>query len=187
MARQGDPTTFAGPKAASFRRAYLLRIDILNDPAFVTNKDFDIAWSWDGGPATTFVGVGTFGGMAPVVEAVEQQAKLMTFQLAGLPTAQIPAMRQTNFKGRAVQVWYANLDAASQIAGTPVLVWDGLSDQGVIKIGTTSTIEVTAHDRRRDWQRERVRRFTNEDHQSEYPGDLFFEFVPQIAAGKELK
>ena len=55
-----------------------------------------------------------------------------------------------------------------------------------IDVGATATITVNAESRLADWDRPRVRRYNHEDQQIDYPGDMGFEFVPQMAT-KELR
>ena len=43
-----------------------------------------------------------------------------------------------------------------------------------------ATISVSAESRLAAWDRPNVRRYNHEDQQIDYPGDKFFEFVPQM-------
>jgi hypothetical protein len=50
-----------------------------------------------------------------------------------------------------------------------------------LEIGETATITLTIQNRLADWERPRLRRYTDEDQQSVYDGDLGLQFVAQMA------
>jgi hypothetical protein len=63
----------------------------------------------------------------------------------------------------------------------PVLLFDGRMDMvEVTDGGRIATIALAAENRLRDLERPRLRRYTSQDQQSEYPGDLGFDFVPEL-------
>jgi hypothetical protein len=50
-------------------------------------------------------------------------------------------------------------------------------DQMSIDLGETAAVTVRLENRMADWERPRVRRYTDEDQQRAYPGDLGFQFL----------
>ena len=63
------------------------------------------------------------------------------------------------------------------IAADPIGPFLFKMDQLTYQLGQTATIRLTAESRLADWQRPRVRRYNNADHQVLYPNDKFFEHV----------
>jgi hypothetical protein len=53
-------------------------------------------------------------------------------------------------------------------------------DTMAIEKGKTATITLTAENRLADWDRARIRRWTDEDQKADYPTDRFFEFIPEL-------
>jgi hypothetical protein len=64
-----------------------------------------------------------------------------------------------------------------QIAGEPVLVFTGRMDEPVVTVGRTADIQLALENRFADWDRPRLRMYTDADQQARHPGDKFFEYV----------
>ena len=60
-----------------------------------------------------------------------------------------------------------------------MVLFHGRIDTMDIQIGKTAQVNVTIESKLVDWERARIRRFTNEDQRSAYSSDEFLEFVTQ--------
>lgn len=133
--------------------------------------------SWNG---QTWVGTGTLLQISSVQENAETVASGATITLAGVPTELISLALGSVRQGRDGKIYLGFLSAGAVVAD-PVLVFEGKLDVPIIEEdGDTATIAIAYESRLIDLQKPRESRYTNEDHQRVYPGDLGFEFVPSL-------
>jgi hypothetical protein len=77
-----------------------------------------------------------------------------------------------------VKLWLGVLNEADAVIVDPYESFGGRMDVPSIEEGgETSTIKLRVENRLVDFNRARERRFTHEDQQIDYPGDLGFEYV----------
>ena len=77
-------------------------------------------------------------------------------------------------------MFLAFLDDDYQIIEDPMLAFRGRIDTQDISLGKEANIAVNIESRLIDWERPRVRRYTNEDQQDLHSGDKGLEFVSQM-------
>ena len=134
--------------------------------------------NWDG---KAWTGVGTLLGIDPIQETNELQAVGTQVSLSGVESANLGLALTKDYQGRPARIWLGFFDGNGAVMADPYLLFEGKMDQMPIdEQGGTSTISVTVESHLRDLQRSRVRRFTNEDQQQEFPGDKGLEFVAGI-------
>ena len=130
----------------------------------------------------TFLAVGALGGVSQVQESGELRSYGITLTLAGVPRDAVAIAMGEHYQGRSGTVWEVVLDATTHLPrADPIVVFRGRMDQMVVKLGETATIGVTMTNRLADWDRPRLRRYTDEDQKREYPGDEGFRFVSKTA------
>ena len=135
----------------------------------------DIVWD-----ARTWTGVGSLMGISAVQETSEIQANGITVTMNGIPSELISLALQESEQGRSGKVYLGFLDESGVIAD-PTMIFEGKLDIPAIQEeGDTSTISITYESRLINLQRSRESRFTNEEQQREYDGDLGCEFVPAM-------
>jgi len=143
----------------------------------------DLAWN-----SLTFSGLGDLGGISAIEETEETRANGLSFTLNGIPSAMVSSILTENYRNRVCTVYlalFASLTATSPITA-PATMFVGRMDQAILDDdGETSTINLTAESRLVDLQRARERRYTDEDQQAVYSGDVGFEYVPGLQ-DKEL-
>jgi hypothetical protein len=133
--------------------------------------------SWNG---QTWVGTGTLLQVSQIQENAETVASGATITLSGVPTELISLALGSVRQGRAGKI-YLGFFSSGSIVTDPVLVFEGKLDVPVIEEdGDTATIAIAYESRLIDLQKPRESRYTNEDQQRVYPGDLGFEFVPSL-------
>jgi hypothetical protein len=141
---------------------------------------------WTGfGPITwngqTWEGVGNLVGVTAIEESNEVRARGVRVALAGVPSSMVSLalgnVRQ-NMPGR---IWLGFLDSAGAVVADPFLAFEGRCDVAAVEDGPeTATVTVSYEDELIDLERSRERRFTHEDQQIDYAGDLGFAFVTAI-------
>lgn len=126
------------------------------------------------------LGIGKFGGIAPIEETGELSAYQMAVQLWGVPLDMVGIALAEQYQGRAAFIWFGALAENHTVIASPVVFFAGRIDTMAIELGETASVSVTMENRLADWDRPRARRYTNEDQQATFPGDRFFEFVPRM-------
>jgi len=131
--------------------------------------------SWNG---QTWTGVGNLGGISPISEGTEPHADGIELSLSGIPTDLVTKALGECRPNAPVKVWFGFLDEAEAVIADPYQSFGGRMDvPSVEEGGDTSTIKLRVENRLVDFNRARERRFTHEDQQTDYPGDLGFEYV----------
>lgn len=125
----------------------------------------------------TFLGIGVLGAIGTIEEGAETRAYGLTVGITGVPRDAVALALTQEYQGRPAMVWEVQLGANGLPIGTPPLVFRGRMDQMSVTLGDTATVTVQLENRLADWDRPRVRRYTDEDQQRAYPGDLGFQFV----------
>ena len=134
--------------------------------------------SWNG---HTWTGSGELLGISPVEEAAEVRAVGFTVTLSGMPSALIANALTNARQGKAGTLWLALFDATGALIADPYQLQGGRLDFTVIEDnGDTCTIGAQYEPRMVDLEKPRERRYTHEDQQLDYPGDLGFQYVPSL-------
>lgn len=181
MARTLTPAVESAMAAGHVPMVVFVEIDFPSQ--FLRLNNSAVSLDWNG---YTWLGVGRLGSIDAVDEGSDLQARGISLRMSGIDPASISLALGTQYQGRAVRLWVAALDAGHAVIADPVLVFWGRLDTMDIVMGDTATITLSAESRLADWDRPRVRRYNHEDQQIDHPGDLGFEFVPQMVT-KELR
>ena len=175
MSRTMTPAAEAALSAGHVPAILLVEMDFPSQFLRVNNSAVSFAWN-----GYDWLGVGRLGSIDAINEGADLQARGLAFRISGIDPAAISLALGTQYQGRGCKVWLAPLTAAHAIIADPVLIFWGRLDTMDIALGETATITVSAESRLADWDRPRVRRYNHEDQQIDYPGDMGFEFVPQM-------
>jgi len=129
----------------------------------------------------SYLGVGQYGGINVVEEAIDITAKPLVLTLSGVDPSLISSAMAGNNQGRAVTVYMALFDGQTQqFIDTPESVWVGRFDWPKIDVDqNTGTITVHCESRLR--QSPRISLQTDQDQQIAYPGDTFYNRITDIA------
>jgi hypothetical protein len=139
-------------------------------------------FKWNG---NSYLGLGNLGSIDAIEEGNSIQSYGAGFKISGVDPAKIEIAMNEDYQNKPVFVRIAILDESYNIVGTPTLVFSGLMDRMPITLGSSASITVTAESRLVDWDRARIRYYTDADQQSFFPGDLGFQYVNQ-SADKEI-
>jgi len=124
-----------------------------------------------------FSGVGSLGKVSSISEEASLTAKGISMTLSGIDPAVVNVALNDNPQGRACKLWVCLFDADHKLINLPYPVGTWRMDTLSIASGKTATITLKAESALADWDRPRVRYYTDGDQQARYPGDLFFEFL----------
>jgi hypothetical protein len=133
--------------------------------------------SWD---SQTWTGTGTLLTISSVEEKDEISANGITVSLAGIPSSMISLALSDCKQGAAGYVYLGFLDGSS-VVSDPILLFEGKLDIPAISENPeTSTISISYESRLIDLERPRENRYTDEDQQRLFVGDLGLQFVPSL-------
>lgn len=125
----------------------------------------------------TWTGTGTLLSISAVQETADVSANGVTATLTGLPSSLISLALADCEQGSAGYVYLGFLDNGAVVAD-PVLLFEGRLDiPSIDEQGETCVVSISYESRLIDLERTRESRYTNEDQQREFAGDVGFEFV----------
>lgn len=178
MSRDLTAAAQSASQAGVVRPVMLVELDFPSGFLRVNSTDRTITLDPGGSPsqAEDFLGVGRLGGVSTVGESSQLQASGVKLSLSGIPPAQIAAAFE-RAQGRPGRIWLGFLDQTYRLVIDPVLVFSGLIDDTTIDLGALAKVTLSVENRMIAWERPKVRRYTNENHQQRFADDKFFEFV----------
>ena len=133
---------------------------------------------WNG---HTWTGGGHLLGITPLEEQRDVKAIGFTVSVSGMPSANIAIALASVRQNKPGNLWLGLFDAAGALIADPYQLRAGRFDIAVIDDdGQTCTIAAQYEDRLVDLDRARERRYTHEDQQIDWPGDLGFEYVESL-------
>lgn len=176
MVRSISAVTAAAGKAAVARPVFLVQLNFVSGVVRATSAPFDIAYNNE-----TFLGLGALGAISAVQEGAELQSYAVQLTLSGIPPELVALALADQYQGREAKVWLALLDEQHRVTGSPLLIFRGRMDTMDLELGITATLTMTVQSRLGDWERPRIRRYSNEDQQAEFAADRGLEYASQIA------
>lgn len=175
MSREISSLTLAAGKADVARPVLLARLDFASGIVRATSAPFNIEAEGE-----TYTGIGNLGTISAVPEGAELQSYAVELTLSGIPAELVSLALADQYQGREARLYLALLDDGHRVIGAPLLIFRGQMDTLDIELGQTATLRLAVQSRLADWERPRLRRYTQEDQQADYPEDKGFEFVPQM-------
>ena len=180
MARDLPVDFLAALAEQVIRPAFLVEIETGGGTVRVWSGVGTLQWP-AGSPATEWIGVGEFGSISALTETREVRAEGVKLSLSGIPASMVSLALEDALPGKPVKIYLLLFTDAHQIIEEPYQTFSGRTDAvRLSEGGETATIEITVESRVLELQRSRNRRFTHEDQQIEFPGDLGFEYQEQL-------
>lgn len=160
----------ASLEAAIKRPIILVECDFLDSTVRLASTPFAVNWN-----GNLWLGAATVGTITPAAEAGVIQAPSFTLALSGIPSDLVQEALGQCGPNQPVKIWFGALTDAGEVIADPTMMFGGLMDVPTIKPGAaTSTISITVETRAARFKSPRVRRYTDDDQQSMYPGDRGF-------------
>ena len=145
------------------------------------------SYTWGG---NTYTGLGDFGSVSEVSEAIQVKPYALTLTLSGLDSTLSTTALTLDYYMRPVTLYLGCLDASDDLIDDPTQVWAGHVSNMSITVGETSEqgdiIALTAESELAQFDRSSNLKFTNQALQAAYSGDLGLEFLPEIE-GKRIR
>lgn len=130
----------------------------------------------------TWLGAGNLMSVSAVEETSEIRAAGMQLGFSGIPTAMLSVVLAEDYQGRPVNFYLGALDTATgAVVADPMLVFNGRIDtMPIVEDGKTATIVASVESRLIRLEQASRRRYTHEDQQVDFPGDLGLQHVAAI-------
>lgn len=157
-------------------------------PIVLVELDFDVVplnmWSgisdldWD---SKTWTGAGNLLSFGSLEETTEVRALGTSITLSGLNSSILSAALSEDYQGRRATIWLGATDETGAVIPDPIIVFGGRMDVMTINENADNVaINITIENRLIDFERTKVRRYTDQDQKIDYPNDKGFEFVSAI-------
>jgi hypothetical protein len=159
---------------------------LLVEAYFDSNVPSSYLYLWNGiGNLThdskTYIGAGNLLNISTISENVELRANGITVQLSGISDPLLAKAKTEDYQGRELVVKLGGFNSSDNIIADPVIIFSGFMDTMTInESGEIGTIAVTVENRLIEFERTRIRRYTDNDQRIEYPNDDGLEYVSQI-------
>jgi hypothetical protein len=130
-----------------------------------------------------WLGVGNFGGVSKLEEGSDVSPYGVTLTLSALDATMAGVALTEDYYMRDVFIYIGALSADDELLNEPLQIWAGQMDVMKITVGAEGgdSIIVQCESELAAFDRSSGLKFSNQALQSNYAGDLFFEFLPKIA------
>lgn len=166
--------------------ASVIRPLILVEALFDSNAPTSYLYLWNGigslsYDSKTYVGAGNLLSISGISESVDLRASGITVQLSGISDPLLAKAKTEDYQGRELKVKLGGWDSSDNIISNPIIIFSGFMDTMTInESGETANINVTVENRLIEFEKTRVRRYTDNDQRIDYPNDDGLEYVSQI-------
>jgi len=131
--------------------------------------------------SVTWEGVGNLGTFEPLAETQDFVANGANLRLSGIPSDMIAIALGQHYQGRPASIYFGAMDSAGAVIVDPVKIYAANMDTMEIdEQGETCSIIIRIESEAVSLKRAREWRYTHEDQQIDYPGDLGFEYVASL-------
>ena len=133
-----------------------------------------------------YLGVGDLGAISPLEEGADISPYQITLSLSGLDSTIAGAALTEDYYMHAVIVSLGVLNADDALLADPTVVFEGFMDQMNISVGADGgdVITLSAESELARFDKASNIKYTDIQLQSEFSGDLAFEFMPDIEGAK---
>lgn len=144
--------------------------------AKLTNWPRDVSWS-----SSTWSGNGVLIDVRPVRETNEIKAQGIEIELNGNSSAYLAALFLGAEQGAIADVWLAFLDATGAVIADPTLLFRGKFNKAEISDNDDESQIILGYENELiELERPREVRYTHDNQQARFAGDLGFEYVAKL-------
>lgn len=134
----------------------------------------------EGSGPEEYLGVGTLGAVDPIEESMENQAHGINITLSGVDTTQLNLVVEEDYQGRQVDLFVAHYDIELAVIVDAQNIFTGGIDTIAISKGVKGSMTMQVEHESAQYDTPNTFRATDEDHQKNHPGDLFFDQIHNV-------
>lgn len=137
-----------------------------------------------GGTSRTWSGLGDFGSISQVEEGKDISPYKVDLILSGIDAtiANAHLTDDTILREVYLSIGFIGLDRV--VLSDPHPMWSGKIDDVQVAVGAQSVIRVSCESQLAAFEKTNGRLQNDADHQSEFSGDLFYKYLPQMVEAK---
>lgn len=173
--RSISTATQAAAQADHVRLVTLMDLDYPDGPVRVCSLQGNLVVG-----GNTYYGMGAAGELSAVTEGAENKSYGITASLTGVPNSFAKYLIGQDVQGRSATIRLGLLSPSDKLIGDWVTIFVGRMDAQDIQVGATTAVTVSIESLLIDWERARVRRYTDVDQQTAYPGDRGLEYISAL-------
>lgn len=160
----------------------------LPDPVYAWTGQGTITFNDSAAVSRDWIGTGGIAAIDSIDESSDGTATGVKVTLFGADGGGVPAIHSQDIadqaeRGAKFEIYLGALELGDDwhsVLATK-LIWRGRVDKyEITDAGESLTVQITAESRSIDQRRPAIKRFTDEYQQRQHPGDLFFQYVPQM-------
>lgn len=167
--------------------ATMIAIPDLGSGHYSTDAPTDITSSVTGTSKTYNSAKGHMS-ITEIVEGEDVSVEQVTIALSAVPSDLVKLVLDNDYINKQVLIYHAILDSSYSVIGDPILVFDGRAESPNIKEdfkNKTAQISLTVTNHWSDFQLGRGRRTNDNDQQTYFSGDRFFQYAKDVE--KDIK
>ncbi len=140
-------------------------------------------YTWGG---HDWLGVGDLSDISQIEEGADVSPYSITLSLSGLDAQVSGAALTEDYYMRPVKVYLGVLDASDALLADPTILWEGSMQQMLVSVGADGgdVISLTAESELARFDKASNVKYTDAQLQSDFAGDLAFEFMADIDGAK---
>ena len=127
-----------------------------------------------------WLGVGAFGSISDIEESLKLVDQPITLGLSSITPEILNAIKNDNVFNRTANIYVGVISRDNKLLATPHNWISGYMESAAIGIGEENGISVRVQTYAARLRQRNNRRYTDEDHQEFYPGDVFFNLLSAI-------
>lgn len=184
--RHIPPSMSAELEGSQIRPAWLVELEFSNGFVWIWSGKGYLHWrgrQFVNGQSDHML----LGSISNVDENGEGKAGGITYSISGIPPTSaagrdlIAQADKWTRQGGTVRLWFATLDTNFALDGDPWPIAETLIDVPLIRMAPDGvTVSISTETRLSRQQSRQGRRYTHEDQQLDYPGDLGFQYVNEL-------
>jgi hypothetical protein len=170
-----DADLQAGSASAVFNYVIFVKLAFPSGTVYVHNGVGTYSFGGD-----DYLGVGGFGSIDALEETLSLNSRPVSLTLSSITPEIIDAVKTDDVFGRDADIYLGALNEHGELQGTPDNWFSGHMENVELNLGSTDGLKIRIQSRASRLRLRNNKRYTLEDHQKDYPGDLFFEFLPAL-------
>ena len=178
MSRDITATNLAEINASHLHEVVMVKLEF-DTPVYVHSGIGTITFE-----TNDYLGVGDFGSITDAGESDRLGPQPITLVLSGISSTYISEALDSGNYGDAVTIYIGYRQDDGTLVDDPVLIWRGRYETASIIVGDDSAVSITCQHDLSLLSRSNGSRFTDEDQQQKFVGDVGFEFVQDAITAK---
>lgn len=170
-----DSNLKAGSESAVFNYIIFVKLAFPSGTVYLHNGVGTYSFGGD-----AYLGVGGFGSIDAMEDTLDLVSKPVVLTLSSIVPEIIDAVITDDVFGRDADVYIGTIDHDNKLLGTPDNWFSGHMETVDLVLGDSDGIKITLQSRASRLRLRNNKKYTLEDHQSDFPGDKFFEFLTSL-------